>query len=361
MSLHILGIGTAVPQHAIDQSDAAEQVAQVCCDTSEQQRMIKLLYRRAGVKTRHSVLLESATNGAPAHQSFYTREQLPFGPTTADRMDAYHTLAAPLALAASRRALDDAGTSPEDVTHLVTVSCSGFSAPGVDIELLQRLPLAANVARTHVGFMGCHAALNGLRVARAYAEADPQACVLVCAVELCSLHHQYLWDPEQIVANALFADGAAAVVGRSRAGVRDGWQVASQGSAVIDASTDMMSWRIGNHGFRMTLSSQLPLLIEQTLRPWLDGWLAEHDLTVERVGSWAVHPGGPRILDACAKAIGVESRSLVDSWNVFSEFGNMSSPTLLFIVERMIRRAAPHPCVALAFGPGITVEAALLA
>jgi predicted naringenin-chalcone synthase len=358
MTLEILGIGTAVPDHAIEQSDAAEQVVQVCCETAEQDRLIKALYRRAGVRKRHIAVLESGTNGAPAQQSFYSRSQMPSGPTTADRMRAYETYGGPLALRAAQAALDHAAVLPSEITHLVTVSCSGFSAPGIDISLIQGLGLPDSVSRTNVGFMGCHGALNGLRVADAYASAD-DACVLVCALELCSLHHQYQWDHEQIVANALFSDGAAALVGRRAAANRPIWKLVDQRSAVIPETTDLMSWRVSDHGFQMTLSSQLPLLIEKTLGPWVEAWLAPHGTSIAKVGSWAIHPGGPRILDACTTALGLETHRLDHCRKVLAEYGNMSSPTLLFILEQLIEQAAPRPCVALAFGPGIAIEAAL--
>ena len=165
----------------------------------------------------------------------------------------------PLAVAAATEALRHSGVEARRVTHLVTVTCSGFSAPGFDRSLIEQLPLQATVARTQVGFMGCHAALNALRVARAFVAADPQAVVLVRCVELCSLHFQYGWDPEQIVANALFADGAAACVVQAADAPRGGsgspYRVLASGSVVLPESRDAMTWRMGDHGFRMTLSS----------------------------------------------------------------------------------------------------------
>ena len=179
-----------------------------------------------------------------------------------------------------------------------------------------------------------------MRVAKAFAESDPHACVLLCAVELCSLHHQYTWQPDQLVANALFADGAAALVIRrdnQHAGL---WQMADVRSTVIADSAEMMSWRIKDHGFQMTLSPQVPELIDRSLRPWLESWLREHNLTIDQIGSWAVHPGGPRIVEACARAISSNADCLADSYAVLAEYGNMSSPTVLFILDRLRRRSA---------------------
>jgi predicted naringenin-chalcone synthase len=359
MSLLIAGMGTSVPEYQIEQSDAAEQASQLSCQTLAQQRLLKTLYRRAGVQTRHSVLLESGTNGQPAEQGFYTSSAQD-GPSTAERMAAYELHAAPLAIAAAHDALSAANVGRDEITHLVTVSCSGFSAPGVDLAMMSALGLPLATSRTHVGFMGCHGALNGLRVAAAYAGADPGARVLMCAVELCSLHHQYGWQPDQIVANSLFADGAAAVVGWAGAPSADKWHLVDQRSAVLPDTTEMMHWRIRDHGFQMTLSPQVPQIIDDNLRPWLSAWLAEHGLSITDIASWAVHPGGPRILDACGHTLGLREEQLTESREVLSEFGNMSSPTVLFILDRLRQRNAARPCVMLAFGPGLTIEAALL-
>jgi predicted naringenin-chalcone synthase len=285
------------------------------------------------------------------------------GPTTGERMRVYAADAGPLTLRAARQALEQARLRPADVTHLVTVSCTGFAAPGVDLALVSGLPLPATVLRTHIGFMGCHGALNGLRVASAFCGADPTAVVLLCAVELTSLHYHYGWDPQKIIANALFGDGAAAVVGTGmgEAGPTGAgaWRLRATGSCVVPDSADAMTWTIGDHGFEMTLSRRVPALIARHLRPWLTGWLESQGVKLEEVASWAVHPGGPRILEAVAEALGLPHEATADSRAIFAEFGNMSSPTVLFILERMRRRQAPRPCVALGFGPGLVAEAAL--
>ncbi len=364
MSMRIAGIGTAVPHHRISQADAAAIAKHYSCETAAQERLFETLYRRAGVASRHSVVLDVSEGDLGGRQTFYAGEH----PTTRQRMQMYEEHACDLATAAAIAALKEAAIDPSRITHLVTVSCSGFHAPGVDVGLMRRLPLPAGVSRTHIGFMGCQGALNGLRAARAFVEADPSACVLLCAVELCSLHHQFGWDADAIVANALFADGAAAVVGLAEdsAGIGtsstpgSGYRLVASGSTLIDDSEDAMSWRIGDHGFRMTLSPRVPDLICAHLRPWMERWLAPHGLAIDTVGSWAVHPGGPRILAAFREATGLDAAALQTSASVLADFGNMSSPTVLFILDRLRRANAPLPCVALAFGPGLAIEAALL-
>ena len=357
MGMIIAGLGTALPPHRVSQADAAQIAKQYSCETAAQERLFVTLYRRAGVNSRSSVVLDNSEGPLDSRQSFYTSSC----PTTMDRMRKYEAESSPLAVAASRAALRDAGVESDRVTHLVTVSCSGFHAPGFDIDLVKQLPLPRWVARTHIGFMGCHGALNGLRVARAFVDADPSACILLCALELCSLHHQYGWDADKVVANALFADGAAAVVGLAPKAARTKrYEVVSSGSVVIEDSEDAMSWRIGNHGFEMTLSSRVPELINQHLRPWLEHWLASFHLDMASIRSWAVHPGGPRILSAVGEAVDLDDKALETSQQVLADQGNMSSPTILFILDRLSRSGHRGPCLALGFGPGLTAEAALL-
>lgn len=363
MSLIIRGLGTAIPEQTIGQADAAEIAQTFVYDNRENAGLLSMLYRMTRVRQRGSVLLEEP-NGDRYRQSFYPAAATTTdrGPATALRMQRYSAHAAPLALAACRRALDEAEIGPQQITHLITVSCTGFDAPGVDVRLVKELGLPANVGRVHVGFMGCHGALNALRVAQAFAEADAAARVLVCAVELCSLHYAYGWDPEKIVANALFADGAAALVAsadNSHGDAGDEWRVAASGSCLLPDSQDEMSWRIGDNGFEMTLSPRVPERIEQHLRPWLEGWLGRHNLSLRQVGSWAVHPGGPRIIQGVAKSLDLSPKSLEPSYQVLAEYGNMSSPTVLFVIDLLRRSGGPRPCVALAFGPGLVAEATL--
>ena len=359
MSFVIGGLGLAVPEQQVEQSRAAELSSRLAGHDEDQARRLAVLYRRSGVKTRHVALLDHLGGGelelAPD----------PLGPTTRMRMDQYEATVAPLALAASGRALAAGPVDPSAITHLVTVSCTGFHAPGFDLALIRGLGLNPGVARTHVGFMGCHGALNGLRVARAFAASEPAARVLVCAAELCSLHFRFGWDAEQAVSNALFGDGAAALVGFGERwpGVKGegdrAWRLVANGSQVMPDTAEAMSWRIGDNGFAMTLAPQVAGHIRANLRPWLQGWLARHDLAIGDVGSWAVHPGGPRILDAVGAALDLPPAALATSRTVLAECGNMSSPTVLFILDRLRRAEAPLPCVALGFGPGLAIEAAL--
>lgn len=351
--MKIVGLGTATPPCSILQEDAAAIGRMLNARTPRQERMVEALFRRSGVARRGSVLLEAAAEGAT--QSFYTRPvgEADRGPGTRERMQRYEAEAGPLAARAARAALTEAGLGGEAITHLVTVSCTGFHAPGPEVLLIERLGLSSDVARTNVGYMGCHGAFNGLRLAESITLAEPAARVLVVAVELCSLHFSYAWDSDKLVANALFADGAAAMVC-----VRDGdaaLQVGPFASRLLPESREAMSWRIVDHGFEMSLSAEVPALIERHVPGWLASWCAQRGQ--ETVDLWAVHPGGPRILDAVERAMRLSPERLEASRRVLAEHGNMSSATIGFILDRLRRGPATGTGIALGFGPGLMAEA----
>lgn len=362
MSANILGFGTATPRFTIAQDDAAAIASSLCPAPDELRQLLPALYRLTGIKQRGSVVLHSQCDGENSRQDFFQVAQSSddHGPSTADRMQSYEAHAVQLAATASHRALADAGLTAKQITHLVTVSCTGFSAPGFDVQLLQQLELSPETPRTHVGFMGCHGALNGLRVADALAATQPEAAVLMCATELCSLHHLYSWRRDHLVANALFADGAGSVICGGKAfGRRASLRLIHSGSTIVPDTLHLMGWQIRNHGFEMTLSPEVPEVIERDLSPWLEPWLERCGYALKTIGSWAIHPGGPRILTSTANALDLPDDVLEVSQHVLAEHGNMSSPTILFILQECRRRAMPFPWVALAFGPGLTIEAAV--
>ena len=362
MSVAILGLGVATPTHSIRQDDAAELAKALCCETTQQATILPALYRRSGVERRGSVLLDDAGNGGCAQHFFPPPSRRRHGPTTRQRMARYAKEAPVLAIGATQAALRESRFAPGRIRQIVTVSCTGLMAPGIDLALIRAFGFSPSVGRTHIGFMGCHGALNGLRIGSALASQAANTGVLMCAVELCSLHFHYGWEPERMVANALFADGAAALVLADGVTTRRNvWRVLASGSCLFPESESDMTWTVGNHGFTMTLSARVPGLIIRHLRPWLDDWLAEFGLRRDAIRAWAVHPGGPRILQAVSTSLELPADALAVSKQVLAEHGNMSSPTALFILDRLRQAGLPRPCVVLGFGPGLVVEAALLA
>jgi predicted naringenin-chalcone synthase len=379
MSFAVLGLGTAVPPDHLTPDDGLGVARRLAGPDVRTSSWLGPVYAGSGIGRRHQVIggpvVRDVLGGTAGTGSPFlpTADNDGVGPTTAERMRVYAEEAGPLALRAARPALAEAGFAPGSVTHLVTVSCTGFAAPGVDLALITGLGLRPTVERTHVGFMGCHGALNGLRVAAAFA-ADPAARVLLCAVELCSLHYYYGSAADKLVANALFADGAAAVAGSAASGgrqppdlmtdqgadaPRSPWRLLASGSCLIPDSAGDMAWAVGDHGFEMTLSRRVPGLIAHAVRPWLAAWLGDNGLSLSDVGSWAVHPGGPKVLAAVEEGLGLPADALAASRGVLADYGNMSSPTVLFVLDRLRKAGAPRPCVALGFGPGLVAEAAL--
>lgn len=356
----IAGIGTAVPKHKIEQAASLEIMRGLIESNRQIERKSNAIYEHSGVEYRHSVILDQSEGEYGQRQTFFQVEE----PSTRERMQRYEHEAVEIARRACEVAIGESATQPGQITHLINVSCTGFFAPGPDIQLIEELGLSPEIARTNVGFMGCHGLFNGLRVAKAYTDADPDAVVLVSAVELCSLHHQYEWTNDKMVANALFADGAAAVVCRAAQKTADherAMRLVGNGSTVFAGSQGAMSWKIADHGFEMTLSPETPKLIEQNLRPWLERWLGGHGLRLDEIGSWAVHPGGPRILQAMAEGVSMPIERLAESYAILKSYGNMSSPTIAFIIDQLRQKQAPMPLVAVGFGPGLVAEAALFA
>ncbi len=364
MSLAIVHIGTAVPDTILDRDSGPRAHEALSSPTPEQASWLRGMYDGTRIDARRTVLpsalVRDLVEGTRESGSIFLPQGAGHpGPTTGQRMEHYARLAPPLALRAAEDALAGAGVPAASLSHLITVSCTGFLAPGLDRVLIEGLPLRRTVQRTHVGYMGCHGALNGLRVASAFAATG--ATVLLCAVELCSLHYHYGLEPQKLVANAIFSDGAAAVVGVPAARAEPGaWRVLASGSCLVPDSAEAMTWTIGDHGFEMTLARHVPALVHRHLRPWLEGWLLENGMALAEVGSWAVHPGGPKVLDAVEQGLNLPADALAVSREVFRSHGNMSSPTILFILQRLRQRGAARPCVALGFGPGLMVEVALL-
>ncbi len=361
MPLVLHGLGTALPPDSVTQAESLKSAQVLGHPAIRTASWLPAVYAKSGVRTRYQVLgrpfVEDLLNGTRLSGSPFLPGDDPLGPSTSQRMAMYAEWAPRLAIRAATEALADSGLSPKSITHLVTVSCTGFASPGFDFALLRELGLRPTTERIHVGFMGCHGAINGLRTALALA-AEPANTVLLVAVELCSLHYYTGPDIDKAIANAIFADGAAAIVASGRGD--GGYRITATGSGVIPDSAAEMAWAIGDHGFEMVLSKKIPALVERHLRTWIDTWLGERGLKVEDIGSWAIHPGGPRILQAAQTALALTDEAMADSRAVFAECGNMSSPTVLFILKRLRERRANLPAVLIGFGPGMVAEAALV-
>jgi predicted naringenin-chalcone synthase len=340
-------IGTAVPAYRISQEQACCFMAACFPDDEALARRLRYLYRRSQIQFRHSCGAEFTE--MPGDLAGETG--------TAQRMEIYEKQAVPLAEAAARQALKDL-FQLEEITHLIAVTCTGFFAPGPELALVERLGLRRQVRRLQIGFMGCQAALQGLQVADAICRSDAEAVVLLVCVELCTLHFCRIPTAENLVVNSLFADGAAAVV-LSAPGRRQGRGLcALEGFAsyVVPNTPELLSWRIGDQGFRMGLDTAAPRIVGRAVPAFVEGLLAAGGWERTGVDFWAVHPGGRAILETVERALALPRTALEPARAVLREYGNMSSPTLLFVLERILAQGRPGRGVALSFGPGLSLE-----
>ncbi|MDX2377953.1 type III polyketide synthase [Microbacterium sp. LRZ72] len=358
MPAHILGIGTAVPPSLIDQPAVRDLfLAQPDVDRLTA-RLIGAAFDQSAIDSRHTVLPELVTGGSNFVDADSRMIQ---NPATGARNDVYAREAPDLFATAARAALAQADVPASSVTHVVTASCTGFFAPGPDYRLVRDLDLDPAVERDHLGFLGCAAAFPALRTASRICAADPSAVVLVACGEICTIHIRVSDDPEQIVASAVFADGAAAaIVSASPSATARTLELDGFGTSITSEGEDDMRWVIGDHGFEMTLTAEVPRIIGREVGEALAP-------LIERAGgpidAWAVHPGGRSILDRFETAMALEPAALQHSRAVLREFGNMSSATVLFILERMLRDDDVHDgdrVLGAAFGPGLTVESVLM-
>ena len=377
-------IATATPDLRKPQDEAAAFMTQIDSLSERLRSRLPAVYRGSAIDARHSCIADYGTDDPEAFDFFPATWALEPAPSTAERNDRYREAAVPLAETVARQALDTAAVAPDDITHVIAVSCTGFFAPGLDVEIVKRLGLAPTTQRTVIGFMGCYAAFNAMRVAHGFCQSHPEARVLVVCVELCTLHFQIEDTLESVVVNALFADGAAAAVFSARSGNDARGRMAYRGSRAMldDDSTDAMTWTIGDTGFRMGLSSSVPDVIATHLPDYTQALLAAHGLSREDVDFWAIHPGGRRIVERAREVLDVPESAVAPSLSVLRDYGNMSSPTVLFVLKRILEghleghndalspdlpRPSPTPAhhdapdtgLAMAFGPGLTIEGAV--
>jgi len=357
----IISMGTAVPKYTYKQSDLSNFMATFCGLAEEDSKWLIKLNDHSEISYRHSVLPDFDSN-SPSKELF----EIGNNPSISERMACYFSHWQQLALSAvfqTRKSLSENNTSLEKVTHLITVSCTGVAAPGIDIELQKSLGLSADITRYAVNFMGCYAAFHAIKLADTIAKADSDALVLIVCVELCSLHFQPTKSKESLTANSLFADGAAAVVVASDSfDCPNALAINSFYSEVIPHTESDMSWKVNENGFLMTLSPQVPAQIKLTAPLLLEKASMKANIKSNDIKHWAIHPGGPKILQAFEVAMGLSKTDLEASYQVLSQNGNMSSPTIIFVLQEIWKKLNPQNqgerIFAAGFGPGLTVETA---
>lgn len=366
MPSYLEAIATGNPPFSRPQQEAGAFMQRVTSLPERIRARVPLLYEKSGIERRYSAV-EDYMREAEDFDFYPPNWNLEPAPTTGQRNTLYREAVVPLAERVARDALRQADRRPEEVTHVVVASCTGFFAPGLDIELVKKLGLPATTKRALIGFMGCYAAFNALRVADGFCRTDEEAVVLVVCAELCTLHFQVSDSMEQAVVNSLFADGCAAAVVSNREAAGTLAYVDNH-TLLDDDSMEDMSWAVGDTGYIMGLSSRVPRVIARHLPAYLDTLLSRNSLARENVDFWAVHPGGRVIVEKTQEVLGLDDADVADSFAVLRDYGNMSSPTILFILSRFLQRHREAVTagekglgagVAMAFGPGLTIEGAL--
>lgn len=362
--VYIHQLATAVPPYAVPQAFARDTMKAQLEDNRLAQRLVHRLYTQSGIDTRYSVIpdfLAPTEDSARQGGSFLDADGRFLAPTTKVRNDLYTEAARPLFKEAALKALDASTFSAADITHVVTVSCTGFCAPGPDYFLVRDLCLNPGVGRFHVGFMGCYAAFPALKMAKAFCEAEPDAVVLVVCLELCTLHLQLGGDPDRLLASSVFADGAAAALVSAKTPTAAAFELSALATTLTAEGEEAMAWSVGDQGFDIVLSSYVPEILETNIAAALAPLFAQFGLAAADIERWGVHPGGRAILDKVEKGLALGEGALEPSRGVLRDYGNMSSATVLFVLERLLSEAETGERVcAVAFGPGLTVESGLL-
>jgi alpha-pyrone synthase len=338
-------IATAVPPHDVHTTFLRLAKSML----NGQAGVFERVAKRSGIDHRYSFLAPSADpdGGIIDRDEFYVRGNFP---STANRMRYFEAHAPQLAAAAITRL--GLGKERESITHLLITCCTGLSAPGLDLEIIERCGLPASTERTIIGFMGCYAAINALKVARHIVRSEPLARVLIVNLELCTLHLQETSELEKVLAFLLWGDGCAAALVSSEP---RGLMLEEFRALIVPDSRDLITWHVRDQGFDMALSGHVPAAIQEALKGRIHEILGQTPL--KAIDLWAVHPGGKSVLDAVERALDLAPAALSVSRDVLRQFGNMSSATVMFVLDQLMRIAAKGSAgLAMSFGPGLVAE-----
>ncbi|MEJ7586496.1 MAG: type III polyketide synthase [Ferruginibacter sp.] len=356
----IVSIATGVPRYKHLQENISSFAETIYCEDEIAVRKMKFLYRHSGISTRYSVIPDYSPSEAGG--SFYekTADLEPF-PNLEKRMECYIENAANLSIDTINKCIGGKIDS-SDITHLITVSCTGLSAPGLDLEIMETMGLRRNLSRSSVNFMGCYAGVHALKMADAICHNDIGANVVIVCTELCTLHFQKENSIDNITSTLLFADGCAAVLVQHKDTKNKGFTLRNFYSEVEFKGRKDMSWALSSKGFLMTLSGYVPELVKKDFNPLVENALQHASLNKEDITHWCIHPGGKKILEAIEHSTGLSKAHLQYSYDILNDYGNMSSPTLLFVLEKILREFQQQPpektatVFSAAFGPGLTME-----
>ncbi len=362
MPAYISSIGTAVPPTRINQTATAEFMIRHLGLDDPSQKLLSVLYRASGIQHRHSVISDFASN-LEDFTFFPKNDTLEPFPKVGERMRLYEREAIKLSLASVKDCIPK-GFDLQSITHLITVSCTGMYAPGLDIDLVEQLGLRSDIQRTSVNFMGCYAAFNALKIANHIVQSNESANVLVVATELCSIHILKNRDEDSLLSNALFGDGSAAVLVQGERKDISQLELSAFYADLAPTGREAMAWKIGDYGFEMKLSKEVPAVIKDGISELTQKLLSKLNLSVDDIDQFAIHPGGKRILEVIEEELNISKAANEPAYEVLKNYGNMSSPTVLFVLKSILQRLAPKnqedKILSFAFGPGLTLESLLL-
>lgn len=353
---NIISIATATPEYCHDQKDILHFMQEAYHLNDIDKRKLAFLYAHSGIDKRYSVLPDYSLS---KEQRRFITGSVEDVPDLNKRMQLYKQCALPLSVKALTQCI--AGIiEPAQITHLITVSCTGMSAPGLDLEIIEAFNLPLNIFRTSVNFMGCYAAIHALKLGKMLCEKDKDAKVLIVSTELCTLHFQQDYTPDNASSSLLFADGSAAVLLSDSLQTPHSFNLDSFYSKVAFKGKSDMAWELNTKGFLMTLSGYIPQLIEEDISFLVKEALQKNDLQNEEITHWCLHPGGKKILDMIERKLELKNNDLRFSRKILSEYGNMSSPTILFVLKEIMNEVQqtkkPSKIFGVAFGPGLTME-----
>lgn len=359
---YITAIGTSTPANRIAQVDIARFMSSKMQLDPSQRRKLNVVFRSSGIDYRYSVLDDY---GKTSGYSFYPNQEGEHLPDIEKRMALFRTHALPLSVAAVRNLFGSVSeVELSSVTHLIVVTCTGMYAPGLDIDLIKSLKLSSSISRTSITFMGCYAAFNALKAAKAFCSEDESARVLIVCTELCSIHFQHTGSDDNLLANALFGDGSAAMLVEARPSGKRNLEMKSFANELAFEGEADMAWNIGNTGFEMKLSSYVPGLIGKDIRAVMQALLDKLGITRRDIRFFAIHPGGKRILEAIEQQLELTSTDNAAAYEVLKNYGNMSSPTVVFVLNELFKKLTRDDdgsrILSFAFGPGLTLEGMVL-
>lgn len=351
----IVSIGTALPAHCHQQMDILSFMQVVYAATEAEKRKMRFLYGQSGIQQRYSVVPDYSK--PIGEWKFYPQtENLEPFPSLEQRMAVYNKQAPLLSVDAIRDCLNHSHHH-KNITHLITVSCTGMSAPGLDLQVMELMDLEKDIFRTSVNFMGCYAALHALKMADAICKSERGAQVMIVCTELCTLHFQREHTIDNIASSLLFGDGAAAALVMSDESGVEGLYLDSFYSEVIPKGKRDMAWELSSSGFLMTLSGYVPELIQEDFAGVVERAMNKASGRTGDISHWCIHPGGKRILEVIHKSLGFTNGQLQCSYDVLREVGNLSSATILFVLKKMMHQhSRMDKLFGAAFGPGLTVE-----